>query len=275
MVNKVDGNNYYVYTRQRKIEVPDADEKFSLGYQKNESPPDTEDRKVTAGQEKQKAAERSGVSLELSANAQEAEANRQKKAEAEPEKARNMFVQFPLLETIRTYFMAAVAAVRDFFYRMWNDRPQEERAEIQPQEIQPQDISEALLLEENLPDIGESEENPPDAEIWEENLPGDGISEENLSDAGIWEENLPAIRASEENLPDARLSEETRAREIQKSLRAGDMEHVISLLTDNGKRTVAKHSTLLSGYDKNGRAVEPSASVMERILHGDKNTWEL
>ena len=53
------------------------------------------------------------------------------------------------------------------------------------------------------------------------------------------------------------------------------MAQVISILTDNGNRTVAKNSTLLTYYDKRGRITEPNASDRERILYGDKNARNL
>lgn len=64
-------------------------------------------------------------------------------------------------------------------------------------------------------------------------------------------------------------------REILQFLRDGDVDQAINLLTDNGRRTVAKNSTLLTSYNKDGRVVEPSASVRERALYGDRNTWKL
>lgn len=255
MVNKVDGNNYYIYTKQKKIDVPDTDEKFSLGYQKNESSPDTKDKKEIAEPEKRQAAERSGVSLELSANAQDAGTDRQKRTEEETQKAQNAFGQFPLLETIKTYVMAAMAAVRDFFDRFWNGQPQDE-------------ILEAELLEEIPQDVQMPEESTQDMPLLEENLPGVLLLEETL------QESAEIIDTRDEKSVSS-VEEERRNREIQQSLREGDMEHVISLLTDNGRKTIARNSTLLSSYDKNGRVVEPDASVRERILYGDKNTWKL
>jgi len=58
-------------------------------------------------------------------------------------------------------------------------------------------------------------------------------------------------------------------------LRRGDLNQVISILTDNGKKTAAKNSTLLTYYDRTGRMVEPNASDSQRILYGDRNTRKL
>jgi len=230
MVNKVDGNNYYVYTKQKKIDVQETGEKFNLGYHKNESSPETEDKKEISDQEKQQAAERNGVMLELSNRRQNAEADSRKQSEAVKEQS--VSEQAPLFETIRTYIMTAIAAVRDFFHSIWSDQHPEDAVQEISQEI----------------------------------------SQEASQD--VMQEPVEMIDASDERSILA-MDEERRNREIRQSLRNGDMDHVINLLTDNGKRTVARNSTLLTSYDKNGRVVEPNASNRERVLYGDRNTWEL
>ena len=50
---------------------------------------------------------------------------------------------------------------------------------------------------------------------------------------------------------------------------------MISLLTDDGRRSVAKNSTLLTYYDKNGKLTQINASDRERILHGDRHVKTL
>lgn len=62
---------------------------------------------------------------------------------------------------------------------------------------------------------------------------------------------------------------------LKKALHTGDLPQVIDILTDNGTKTIAKNSTLLTYYDKNGRVVEPNASDRERILHGDRGSRKL
>lgn len=238
MVNKVDGNNYYIYTKQKKIDVPDTGEKFNLGYNKNESSSDAKEKKEISEQEKQQAAERSGVMLELSGRRQNAEADGRRQAEASKEQ--NTSEQVPLLETIREYVMAAIAAVREFFHSIWNDS-------------QPEDAASDILQDASREGLQE-------------------LSEEISSD--IPQEPVEFIDASDERSVSA-MDEERRNREIQQSLRDRDMEHVIRLLTDNGKRTIAKNSTLLTSYDRNGRVIEPNASDREKALHGNRNTWEL
>lgn len=265
MINKVDGNNYNVYTKPKKIDIPDTDEKFSLGYQKNESSSNAKDKTDISEEEKQQALERNGVRLELSVGGQAADADRRKQAEAETAKTQSSFQLAPLLETIRTYVMAAFTAVREFFHTIWNDQPQETVS----QDSQPLD---GQILESDLQDDQLMEGILQDDQLVEGVPSSDNILQSASSE--ILQEPEEIIDDSDEISVRA-LEEERRNREIQQSLRDGDMEHVINLLTDNGKKTIAKNSTLLTSYDKNGRVVEPSASDRERALYGDRNTWKL
>ena len=80
MINKVDGNNYYVYTNQKKIDIPDTDEKFNLDYN-NGSSPEAKDKKEISGQKKQQQVKRGGVTLELSSRGRDAGTDRQRQTE--------------------------------------------------------------------------------------------------------------------------------------------------------------------------------------------------
>lgn len=269
MINKVDGNNSYTYTKPKKVDIPDTGEKFNLGYQKKESSSGANDKSQISEQEKQQALERSGVRLELSVGGQAAEADRRKQAEAAKTQNENASARLPLLETIRTYIMAAITAVREFFHTIWNDQPPESAS---------QDSQEEQLLEGDLEEMQWSENISEIVETSEGAFKDGQQENEILQDVRLMEggsrESEEIIDTSDEASVLA-LEEERRNREIQQSLRNGDMEHVISLLTDNGRKTIAKNSTLLTSYDKNGRVVEPNASDRERALYGDKNTWTL
>ena len=226
MINRVDGNNYYVYTSQKKIDIPDAGEKFNLDYKNNESSPETKDKKGISDQEKQQQAKRDGVVLELSSRGLDAGSDRQRQTETAKTQSESKPGRVPLLETIQTYVMAVITAVRKFFYNIWNDPSQE------------------------------------------------GVSQDVQLLEDIQQEPMESIDVSDE-MSAVDVEEECRDREIQEFLRIGDVDQAINLLTDNGKRTIARNSTLLTSYDKNGKVVEPSASDMERVLHGNRNTLEL
>lgn len=256
MVNKIDGSSNYIYTKQKKIDIPDTDQKFSLDYKNGEMSSKAKDKKDLSDQEKQQSVERGGVKLELSVGAQTADADRQTRAEKE--KTKSEPGQVPLLETIRSYVMAAIAAVQEFFRKIWNDQP----------------------AEEGTADDGEMLTETPDTmDMLVETVDANEMPAETSNSNEILAETADTDEIVDNSDQELALSAEMDPgrldREIQQSLRDGDVDQAISLLTDNGKRTVAKNSSLLTSYDKNGRVVEPGASVRERALHGDRNTWKL
>jgi len=249
MVNKIDGNNYPIYTRQKTIDLPDTGEKFSLSDNRNESTQESKGRKekeITDGG-KQLQTERGGVSLELSSNGRNAGADRQKQPEAT--QGVSAAGQPSLLETIQTFVMTAITAVRDFFRQIWNDKPQENDTQDTP-DLTAEDNPSAFSVEAEL--------------LKEEPL------EENLTDQVLLKTGAAGQETSEGEQTEAGFSEHI----IRQSLLNGDMNQVISLLTNNGKKTLAKNSTLLTSYDRHGKVVEPSASDRGKILYGDRNSWK-
>ena len=87
----------------------------------------------------------------------------------------------------------------------------------------------------------------------------------------------PTNREAELAEPEAdfKAREAERDEKIRRQLRSGNLEQVINLLTDDGRRTMAKNSTLLTYYDKSGKLTQINASDRERILHGDRNVRKL
>lgn len=102
----------------------------------------------------------------------------------------------------------------------------------------------------------------------------EGSALESAADAG--RTGNPADRAdSMERIGQLLSGRGARDQEIQKYLRSGNLEQVITLLTENGHRTIARNSSLLTYYDRTGRLTSLSASDQERILHGDRNVKKL
>ncbi len=249
MVNKVDGNSYYVYTNPKKVDIPDTGEKFSLGYEKDGLQAGLKDKKEVADQEGQQAAERSGVRLELSGKGME----RQKQAEAVERP--NATGLTSLFETIRTFLTTTVAAIKDIFSKIWNDPKQEDALKDISDSTETADIADALKGVETTGVMGDMQ---------------------SAETAGVIRvtESMDTTGATEDKTA-SRADEENSDREIRRHLQNGDVEQVIRLLTDNGRKTAARNSTLLTFYDKNGRVVKPDASVQQRTLYGDKNTQRL
>lgn len=241
MVNRID-DNYITYEKKKNVNIPKTDEKFSLNYnQKELQTNDSEKKGKTDKSEKDRkdAAEQSGVRLELSSNGKTSSVDRLKTAETA--KAQASESGQSIVDMLREIVTTAISAVKDFFYKIWNEPDNTiESTDVEDSEV----IAESIAMAES-------------AEIAEEQ------SKETT-------ENIIQDPAETRKMNEERLD-----REIQPYLRKGDLNQVISLLTDNGKKTVAMNSTLLTYYDKNGKMVEINASDRERILRGDRNVKRL
>lgn len=62
---------------------------------------------------------------------------------------------------------------------------------------------------------------------------------------------------------------------IDDILKSGDISELERYLSENGEKTLAKNSGLLTFYDKSGKIVNVDSSDSNRILHGDRNSWKL
>lgn len=242
MVNRVNGNDYYDYS---KLKMPDAadkagnGEKFSLNYQRAQEEKEDEEHKDQAGEGKeaktngrggQRTVMQGGVRLELSGNAQSV--SDMKREDAAQAHAAGQ----GLADMVRSWVSGFVQAVKDFFYKVWNDEtPQDSVADAETVIEGPERLTEEYLALKNL---------------------------ENLRDP-------------EETAKRQLQREAAREKEIQQYLRSGNLEQVLSFVTQNGQKTMAKNSTLLTYYDRTGKITPLSASDQERILHGDRNVKKL
>lgn len=247
VVNKVNGNDYYDYT---KLKMPDAADKagsgdqFSLAYQRAQEETEENDKKDkpdepgAAENSKPRTVMQNGVKLELSGNAQTRD-----DAKGDGIIQTRLTGQ-GLVDTIRSWITAFILAVKDILYKIWNDSPPAE------------DMTSAESF--SMPDDTAETDEP------------ERLSEEYLALKNLQELQNPETAAARQIEREAK-----KEKEIQKLLRSGDMEQVISLVTENGQRTMAKNSTLLTYYDRSGRIAPLSASDQERILHGDRSTRKL
>ncbi len=267
MVNKVDGNGYYVYPKQKNLEISNTGGQFNLDSKKNGVSSGERDKTEGKSSDKAEREEQLGVKLELSSNGQSAGAERQKQADKASE--HGAAEQKPLLETIQEFVVKAIAAVQDFFRRLWNDQPGESVSRG-AEESGSESLELGVELAESDLEPGESGVEPVEPGL--ETTEAAGASAADMTDSIKVFEAADAEGMGEADFP---VDEESRNRKIQQSLRNGDIEQVISLLTENGKRTVAKNSTLLTSYDRNGRVVESNASDRQRVLYGDKNSLKL
>ena len=254
MINRVNGNDYYDYTKlsmPTSAETTGNGEKFSLDYQRAEDEKEEDEGKEKISKDgmgknpagnNARTVMQSGVKLELSGNGREKDSAGQ---------GNTLSV---LLDTVRTWAAVFVQSFKELLNRIWNDPVPEEEI-LSAEEIP---VEETDRLSEEYLDM-----NPPEA-VKEEPVDGLNGNETPIHESG--------------NLHNGRQSlggRVNRDMEIQKYLRSGNLEQVISLLTEDGQRTIAKNSSLLTYYDKTGRLTSLSASDQERILHGDRNTRKL
>ncbi len=255
MVNRIDNNNPYEYSRTKNVNPGsriEEGEKFRLDYGNGTNLSREEQKekidKTASGNTRNSDADREGVRLELSGQGQEA-LRRVKSPGRDTEGTDTK--QPSALESLRGMVRTVMDAVKAILHRIWYDAPKEAESGI--------GIEQSAAALETEPEQIEKLKNEENGETAKE------------ADSPF-QEHPPTA----EELTFQMRSEEVRIdREVQPYLKSGDLSHVLSLLTDNGRKTVAHNSTLLTYYDRNGNVVEPSASDRERILHGDRNAKQL
>lgn len=245
-----DGDNpAYDYSSQLKpARNTESQEKFSLDRQKEQ---EHTAKKEAKGEDKKlhekpgaQSRMRDGVRLEISGGRDAHET--QKKEGAAKAQAASGTSFFSIVQSL-------IATVKDFLYRVWNDVPSEP-------------ISEDVTPEE--------------AERYtEEYYAMKGISPEHkraeIEETDSESETAQMTKQPVETPQSFAADQAARDEKIRGHLRSGNLDQVISLLTDDGRRSVAKNSTLLTYYDKSGKLTKINASDRERILHGDRNVRTL
>lgn len=251
MIYRVGDNEItsYDYGSLKTAQTPNSGEKFNLNqYVDRQASTDKEEKNEDSDQKaaaKAKVTEKSGVKLELSGKGNEktSSGHNQAAPAKENETGESLF------KTVRDLFSKFAEAVKNLFDRIWNDPPdaglsgaKDDKTEQQDAELAAKTASERLT-----------------EEYKREKGMEDPVPNDTLNGAGNVSEK----------------TDEQRDKEIRQYLHKGNLEQVLSILTDDGRRTIAKNSNLLTYYDKSGRLARINASDSERILHGDRNVREL
>lgn len=251
-----DGDNpAYDYSSQLKpAKNAESQEKFSLERQTEQDVPKKKEEKGEDKKLHQKPGvdirAQDGVRLELSGS----RVNEQGQTAAGAAKTES--AGGGLFDAVLSIFKSLFEAVGDFLYKVWNDSPQGAVSEdVTPEEAER--YTEEYYAMKGIPRPETSVENPAVGNVSKE--------------AGNAAEGVSAQDEKE----DFEAKQAERDEKIRKHLRSGNLEQVISLLTDDGKRSVAKNSTLLTYYDKSGKLTQLNASDRERILHGDRHVRKL
>lgn len=235
-----DGDNpAYDYSSQLKpAKNAESQEKFSLDRQKDQAVPDKKEKKGEDKKLHEKPGaeiKKQGVRLELSGRTSDETDPQEQSSQRVREKSGQSGSMFAL-------FKSLLQSVKDFLYKIWNESPEE------------------TVISEDV--------TPEEAERYtEEYYRLKGIDRKTSE--------KDTTEAAREKEVDVKAQEAERDEKIRKQLRSGNLDQVISLLTDGGKRSVAKNSTLLTYYDKSGKITQLNASDRERILHGDRNVRKL
>lgn len=270
-IDRIDGNKYYEYTKIKNLNVSDADEKFSLDYKQDNLPTEEKEKKDKAASEQKagQSPEHNGVRLEISRSGRTASRDNRPQTAMAGKRAQTQTTPASLLASVRKIVTTAIAAVKDFLYKVWNDpQPEAVGQEILDKEADRQGISGKEAFHQEIAGAPET------AGAQGAEAQGAAQLAADLQTAPEFHTGMPDGTAQDAASAYHRYGERL-DREIQPYLRSGDLNQVISLLTDNGKKTIARNSTLLTYYDRNGRMIEPNASDRERILYGDRNTRKL
>ena len=246
MVDRVNSIEPYDY---KQLKMPTAADKtsggeqFSLAYQRAQEESEDKDKSEeskesdAAGAGRQRTVMQGGVKLELSNSGQKA-------VDTDRIAKQTQVAGQDLVNTVRKWIGAFVQSVKDLLYKIWND-PVPTGEEISREDIPVQDEAADATEPERL-------------------------TEEYKTLKGLEELQNP------ENAAKLQMEREAaKDKEIQNLLRSGNIEQVLSLVTENGQKTIAKNSTLLTYYDRSGKIAPLSASDQERILHGDRNMKKL
>lgn len=252
-----DGDNpAYDYSSQLKpAKNAESQEKFSLDRQKEQDVPKKKEEKGEDKKLHQKPGvdirTQGGVKLELSGGRTDEPEQKADRA------AKTQNAGDGLFDAVLSLFKSLFEAVGDFFYKVWNDPPPETVSEdVTPEEAER--YTEEYYAMKGIP--------RPEAAV-----------EKGEVSAGASKETGKAAESAgaQAEKADFEARQAERDEKIRKHLRSGNLDQVISLLTDDGRRSVAKNSTLLTYYDKNGKLTQINASDRERILHGDRHVKTL
>lgn len=240
-----DGDNpAYDYSSQLKpAKNTESQEKFSLDRQKEQTVPKKKEEKGEDKKLHEKPGadiRKQGVRLELSGRKDDGNEQDHEESHSASGAGEQSGFLFEFLKSL-------VQSVRDFLYRLWNESP-----------------AETVISEDVTPEEAER------------------YTQEYYKLKGIDPQTVNAVNRDTDAYPetvepeaDWKAKEAERDEKIRKQLRSGNLEQVINLLTDDGRRSVAKNSTLLTYYDKSGKLTQINASDRERILHGDRHVRKL
>lgn len=251
MIDPIQNQPYQEYNPNRVAPKPSNTgangEKFSLDYADEGvlyEPSDKEtDAKTDRAKKESSGSFRQAAALELS------ELSGSKKTPAEKPAG----PQFSLTDTLRSFLNRAVTAIKKLWHIVW--------------ESAPKDAENAASAEDEAMHAVSTEDEAMNAVSAEdETMNAASASDE----AAITQtETVSTDSAAKPNPSDLHAPNDP---VILKALKSGDSAGFNALLSEDGRRSPARNSSLLTYYDSKGNLISPDASVQQRILHGDRGS---
>ena len=245
MIDPIRDSVYQDYQRQKQSKKIDGSNtekgKFNLDYAEEGvlyEPSSGKDDKTDEAAKKQAGSFQAAAALELKELTETDSSSYQKAASTEPS----------FTDVLRTFFVRARQFLRELWTAIWETPSAKEDAAVLTKE----ELDEALPKDENA-----SDQTAP----LDDAAATDHAADSNTAAAGGNTAAQDKLHATN----DAR---------ILHALKSGDRNHFRSLLSEDGRRTPARNSSLLTYYDAKGNLISPDASVQQRVLHGDRGSMK-
>lgn len=180
--------------------------------------------------------------------------------ETDPASAKKQTVAGPsFADTLRAFFDRAKRALRQLWAAIWESRPADKDSVLTKEELR-----DALSENGNAKDAADITDVESNAATTDGLSAADsmGTAADHAADSGASVQNA-AAQDTLHAANDAR---------ILHALKSGDQKNFRSLLSEDGRRTPARNSSLLTYYDARGNLISPDASVQQRVLHGDRGS---
>ncbi|MBD5531895.1 MAG: hypothetical protein HDQ98_06800 [Lachnospiraceae bacterium] len=248
MIDPIRDSVYQDYQRQKQSKKIDGSNtekgKFNLDYADEGvlyEPSSEKDDKTDEAAKKQAGSFQAAAALELKELTETNPSSYRKAASAEPS----------FTEVLRTFLARARQFLRELWTAIWETPSAKENAAVLTKE----ELDEALPKDENISDRTEPLD---DAAVTDHAADSNTVSGNTAGGNTAAQDKLHAAN-------DAR---------ILHALKSGDRNHFRSLLSEDGRRTPARNSSLLTYYDAKGNLISPDASVQQRVLHGDRGSMK-
>lgn len=248
MIDPIRDPVYQDYQRQKQSKKIDGSNtekgKFNLDYAEEGvlyEPSSEKDDKTDQAAKGQAGSFQAAAALELKELTETNPSSYQKEASAEPS----------FTDVLRTFLARARQFLQKLWTAIWETPPAKEDAAVLTKE----ELDETLPKDESASDRAEPLD---DAAVTDHAADSNTVSDNPTGGNTIEQDTLHAANDDR----------------ILHALKSGDRNHFRSLLSEDGRRTPARNSSLLTYYDAKGNLISPDASVQQRVLHGDRGSMK-